>query len=208
MEMKENNTLGINEFSRQEYKELRNIYSIQIPCKISTDAVLNIERAYIENVQDVNAETSKEEKIVSAFDVACSILQHYKSPISTMKLHKLLYYCQAWHLVWEEKLLFKEKIEAWANGPVIREIFNFHRGMYEISVRNFPLGNSDLLSKAQLETIDSVLDFYGNRNAQWLIDQTHSELPWRNARKGLLPNERGDAEIAIDDMLEYYSSLK
>lgn len=208
MEMKGNNTLGINELSRQEYKELRNIYSIQIPCKISTDAVLNIERAYIENVQDVNAETSKEEKIVSAFDVACSILQHYKSPISTMKLHKLLYYCQAWHLVWEEELLFKEKIEAWANGPVIREIFNFHRGMYEISVRNFPLGNSDLLSKAQLETIDSVLDFYGNRSAQWLIDQTHSELPWRNARKGLLPNERGKAEIAIDDMLEYYSSLK
>lgn len=206
--MKVNNTLGVSEHYHQEYKELRNIYSIQIPCKISTDAVLNFKSAYTENIQDINAETSKEEKTVSAFDVACNILQHYKSPISTMKLHKLLYYCQAWHLVWEEKPLFKEKIEAWANGPVIREIFNFHRGMYEISLRSFPIGNSDLLSKAQSESVDSVLDFYGDKSSQWLIDQTHSELPWRNARKGLLPNERGDVEITIDDMLEYYSSLK
>ena len=206
--MKVNNTLGVSEHYHQEYKELRNIYSIQIPCKISTDAVLNFKSAYTENIQDINAETSKEGKTVSAFDVACNILQHYKSPISTMKLHKLLYYCQAWHLVWEEKPLFKEKIEAWANGPVIREIFNFHRGMYEISLRSFPIGNSDLLSKAQSESVDSVLDFYGDKSAQWLIDQTHSELPWRNARKGLLPNERGDVEITIDDMLEYYSSLK
>ena len=78
----------------------------------------------------------------------------------------------------------------------------------KISVRSFPLGNPDLLSKAQSESVDSVLDFYGDKSAQWLIDQTHTELPWRNAIKGLLPNERGDAEIAIDDMIEYYSSLK
>ena len=29
-----------------------------------------------------------------------------------MKLHKLLYYCQAWNLVWEDKKLFNEKIKS------------------------------------------------------------------------------------------------
>ena len=39
-------------------------------------------------------------------------------PMSAMKLQKLVYYCQAWSLVWDEEQLFKDEIQAWANGPV------------------------------------------------------------------------------------------
>ena len=151
---------------------------------------------------------NKSNNPVSAFDVACYVLLKLKDYCSTMKLHKILYYCQAWYLVWEEKPLFTQKIEAWANGPVIREIFNYHKGMYEISYDKFNIGNEDNLSKLQKEDIDSVLDFYGKHSAQWLINQTHIETPWRNARKGLLPMERGNNEILLCDMQEYYSSLK
>lgn len=145
--------------------------------------------------------------ILSVFDIAAYIL-HKVGKMTTMKLHKLLYYAQAWNLVWEEKPLFKEKIEAWANGPVIRELFNFHRGLYEISSLDLTVGNLSKVSNTQGENIDEVLSFYGNKSAQWLIDQTHYELPWRNARKGLLSNERGTTEISLEDMMEYYSSLK
>ena len=142
----------------------------------------------------------------TVFDVARYILEKL-GELSTMKLQKLCYYAQAWSLVWDDKPLFKEEFRAWANGPVVREVFNFHRGLYEISIRNFPLGNSDLLSSGQKETIESVLNFYGGKSAQWLIDQTHSEMPWKNARKGLASNERGDEEILLSDMADYYSSL-
>lgn len=145
--------------------------------------------------------------ILSVFDIAAYIL-HKVGKMTTMKLHKLLYYAQAWNLVWDEKPLFNEKIEAWANGPVIRELFNFHRGLYEISSLDLTVGNWSKISKAQAENIDEVLSFYGNKSAQWLIDQTHYELPWRNARKGLSSNERGTSEISLEDMMEYYSSLK
>ncbi len=203
-------TIGtISDCSKREYKELNNIHSTHISHSINTDAIFNFDNAYTNNeMESKQIEISKEENIVSVFDVASAILQHCNAPISTMKLHKLLYYCQAWNLVWEEKPLFKEKIEAWANGPVIRELFNFHRGMYQISRKDFPLGNADRLSSNQKETVESVLNFYGNRSAQWLIDQTHSEKPWRSARKGLSSNERGDVEIGLDDMEDYYSSLK
>lgn len=194
--------------STKDYKNLDHINVVNIPHKIDTNTAFNTSSVYItDNTQKIQSETCTEERIVSAFDVANEILQHFKNPISTMKLHKLLYYCQAWNMVWEEKPLFKEKIEAWANGPVVREVFNFHRGLYEISIRNFPLGNSDLLSSSQKETIESVLNFYGGKSAQWLIDQTHSEMPWKNARKGLASNERGDEEILLSDMADYYSSL-
>jgi len=43
-------------------------------------------------------------------------------PITNKKLQKLLYYSQAWYLVFNKKPLFKDKIEAWVHGPAIRTI--------------------------------------------------------------------------------------
>ena len=83
------------------------------------------------------------EHSVSALDVAAYILSHL-GPMTTMKLQKIVYYCQAWSLVWDEKLLFKEDIEAWANGPVVRELFNYHRGQYMIS--SVLIGNPDFMT--------------------------------------------------------------
>jgi len=50
--------------------------------------------------------------MASVHDVACYILKK-QSPMTTMKLQKLVYYCQAWSLVWDEKPLFKERMDAW-----------------------------------------------------------------------------------------------
>ncbi|RKU13139.1 hypothetical protein C6503_16315 [Candidatus Poribacteria bacterium] len=125
--------------------------------------------------------------------------------MTTMKLQKLVYYSQAWSLVWDEKQLFEEDIEAWANGPVVRDLFDYHRGMYEISA--MPIGNPRLLNQEQQETVDAVLDYYGDKSAQWLIDLTHMEDPWIQARKGLPKLERGNRVISLDAIAHYYSSL-
>ena len=144
---------------------------------------------------------------VSVFDVAAYILFWYNEQMSTMKLHKLLYYCQAWSLVWDEKPLFYEDIEAWANGPVVRTLFNYHKGLFNLSFKKFDRGNVNILSDAQKETIKVVMDFYGKKDSQWLIDQTHMEIPWQNARKGLKQYDRGSVVISLESMQEYYSSL-
>lgn len=144
--------------------------------------------------------------VVSVFDVACYIMSKVKQ-CTTMKLQKLLYYCQAWYLVWNERPLFRENIEAWANGPVIRELYNFHKGLFTITESMMNLGNPNRLSKEQMEDIDSVLKAYAPRSSQWLIEQTHLERPWQEARKGLSPNERGHVVITHAAMAEYYSSL-
>ena len=141
---------------------------------------------------------------IQAFDVAAYILEKIGS-MTTMKLQKLVYYSQAWSLVWDEKPLFEEAIEAWANGPVVRELFDYHRGMYEISA--MPIGNSRLLDQEQRDTVDAVLEYYGDKSAQWLIELTHMEDPWVQARKGLPPLERGNRVIPLDTMADYYSSL-
>lgn len=141
---------------------------------------------------------------IRVFDVAAYILERMGT-MTTMKLQKLVYYSQAWSLVWDEKQLFEEDIEAWANGPVIRDLFDYHRGMYEIST--MPIGNPRLLNQVQRETVDAVLEYYGDRSAQWLIELTHMETPWVQARKGLVGLERGNRVIPLDTMADYYSSL-
>lgn len=153
-----------------------------------------------EKLQEPRLETPK----VRVFDVAAYILQKMK-PMTTMKLQKLVYYSQAWSLVWDEEPIFEENIEAWANGPVVRNLFDYHRGMYEISA--IPIGNPRLLNDVQQETIDAVLEYYGDKSAQWLIELTHMEDPWIQARKGLAPLERSNRVIPLDTIADYYSSL-
>ena len=143
-------------------------------------------------------------KKVTVFDVAAYILDKLGS-ISSMKLQKLTYYCQAWSLVWDETPLFSERIEAWANGPVIPDLFSYHRGQFIVS--EILIGNIDNLNSQQRETIDAVLGFYGDKPAQWLIDLSHSEMPWQITRKDIKENEFCNREIPIETIAEYYSSI-
>jgi len=62
--------------------------------------------------------------------------------MTAMKLQKLAYYSQAWSLVWDEKALFPEKIEAWANGPVVRALYDRHRGMFKVTLAEWPIGEA------------------------------------------------------------------
>lgn len=138
-------------------------------------------------------------------DVAKFILNQ-TGEISAMKLQKLVYYSQAWSLVWDENPLFSERIIAWANGPVVYELYNEHRGQFTVSV--LQPGNENQLSPEQQTTVSRVVDFYGKHTAQELSDFTHNEPPWKSARKGLEPGQKGNVEISLAAMDEYYSGIQ
>ncbi|MCY4298037.1 MAG: DUF4065 domain-containing protein [Flavobacteriaceae bacterium] len=140
----------------------------------------------------------------SAFDVAAYILDKL-GEMSAWKLQKLVYYSQVWSLVWDGKRLFDQKIEAWINGPVCRELYEIHKGRFEIN--DIDCGDKNALNETQKESVDAVLKYYGDKSPQWLADLTHLENPWRLARESLNPNERGNIEISLESMAEYYESL-
>lgn len=142
--------------------------------------------------------------MASALDVADYILKKIGST-SSWKLQKLVYYSQAWHLVWEDAPLFNERIEAWANGPVSPALYEKHKGGF--TVETISGGNAKKLAKKEKEAIDTVIKFYGEYSGQQLSDLTHSEDPWLNARDGLAATERGNREITLEAMSEYYTSL-
>jgi uncharacterized phage-associated protein len=142
--------------------------------------------------------------MATAHDVAAYILKKC-GPMSAMKLEKLVYYSQAWHLVWEDKPLFRERIEAWANGPVVPELYRQHRGQF--TVKTWSHGDPAALSTTETSNIDSVLAFYGDKSAFWLSELSHREAPWVDARDELGPGERSGREIKKAAMAEFYGSL-
>jgi uncharacterized phage-associated protein len=143
--------------------------------------------------------------MATVLDVAAYILSR-QGPMTAMKLQKLVYYAQAWSLVWDEKPIFRNRIEAWANGPVSPALYVAHRGRFKVGPGDIK-GDRSALTLAERATADAVLRHYGRRPSQWLSSLTHCEPPWKDARRGIRPGERGDKEITHAAMAEYYGSL-
>lgn len=144
--------------------------------------------------------------MASVFDVAKYILEK-SGEMTTIKLQKLVYYCQAWTLVWDEQPLFEEEIQAWANGPVVPELFRVHKGKFKVSASDFPCGNSEHLTDDEKGNIDIIIRDYGEKSTQWLVESTHSETPWVEARKGCAFGQNCTNVIDHAAMAEYYSGL-
>jgi uncharacterized phage-associated protein len=140
-------------------------------------------------------------------DVAAYILGK-RGPMTAMKLQKLCYYSHAWNLVWDERPLFDSRIEAWANGPVVVDLYRMHRGRLNLYPGDLS-GEPATLTTDEIETVDAVLDFYGDMTAHQLSELTHRERPWRQARQnaGLSEFDRGNEVITDAAMFEYYDGL-
>lgn len=140
----------------------------------------------------------------NAKDVAQYILEKMGA-VTAIKLQKLVYYSQAWSLVWDEEPLFDDKIEAWANGPVIPSLFFEHQGRFK--VHRIQGGDPSQLTPAQRETVDVVIRDYGDKPAQWLVELSHLEDPWKQARGNCPVGYPCKNEITHAAMAEYYSGL-
>lgn len=128
-----------------------------------------------------------------------------RSTVDHLKLQKLLYYTQAWSLVFREQPMFSEDIEAWVHGPVVPSVYHKYKcySYRKISL----LAESSEISTDELQIIDLVCDIYGNRTGRFLEDLTHSESPWIDARTGLNGSDRSNSIISLEEMLTYYTKF-
>jgi len=147
--------------------------------------------------------------MATALDVARCLIRlaitgDEPDPLSHLRLQKLLYYVQSWHLAAFGKPMFRERIEAWASGPVVAEIwphFEAH-GYSSILVEETEPPSS--LNRSDQSFIKAIWDRYKVHSAIQLSSMTHSESPWRKARAGLPDTIRSSEEITHDSMREYF----
>jgi uncharacterized phage-associated protein len=126
-----------------------------------------------------------------------------------LKLQKLIYYAQAWNMVFRNKPIFISDIQAWKRGPVAVEAWNiFPHSCYAVihPPKQF-IDFSKTFDSSELKILADVWDIYGSLSPEELMDLTHSEYPWTRARKGLPDNARSNETILLSDMKDYYESF-
>lgn len=140
--------------------------------------------------------------MATVHDVAAAVVDRLGG-MTAMKLEKIVYYCQGWHLARHGSTLFDEAIEAWRQGPVVPALYKQHRRQYTVTA--WPHGSTSNLTPQQIDSIDWVVAEYGSFSAIELSRMTHSELPWRVARAGLPDSAPSSEDISVEIMKNYYS---
>lgn len=131
--------------------------------------------------------------------------------ISPLKLQKLVYYAQAWHLVVFDKPLFEDVIEAWTHGPTVPSIYErFNHAHRESIPRDNLFGDGHDCPDFSFDTVEFLEDIrfkYGEHSAGYLEAQVCKEAPWRKARSMKKVGKPSKVEITQESMKNYYSQF-
>lgn len=144
------------------------------------------------------ARMNKSQKYSNASDVADYFLKLADDEsgeyLSNLKLQKLLYYAQGFHLAAYNEPLFDEPVLAWIYGPAVPKIYhNEDSARYGIQ----PPDDADFsFSKNVRKILDDVYYVYGQFSGWKLSELTHNEPPWAETETG--------AEITYDKMKAYF----
>ncbi|MFJ6540549.1 Panacea domain-containing protein [Streptomyces sp. NPDC091385] len=140
-------------------------------------------------------------------DVAAYILAK-EGPMSAMKLQKLCYFAYGYHLAWEDRQLFPERFEAWANGPVVWELYDQHRGRYQLD-RDDIHGDPSALDDGERDSVNVVLENFRAYSAHELSAMSHQPGPWLDARSraGVTDLQRSNEELRDEEIADYFGAL-
>jgi uncharacterized phage-associated protein len=148
----------------------------------------------------------KQSMIYEALDVANWFIDQFDKEsgdvVTHLKVQKLLYYSECWCQLLLDRELFSENIEAWAHGPVVREVFNeFKSAGWESLNVSEKLVDFD---EEVVDVLEQVLEAYGNVSAKTLEQMTHQDQPWKDARGSLSPEARCSNRMSKKKMKEYF----
>jgi uncharacterized phage-associated protein len=132
--------------------------------------------------------------------------------ITNLKLQKLVYYAQAWHLALFNRPLFQGNFQAWTHGPVLPTLYYRYK---EFSGRPIELPELDEEHLDQLEQkfgtdltdfLEEIISKYYGFTAVQLESLSHSEQPWVSARNGLIDKSVSNNIINNKDILNFYKN--
>jgi uncharacterized phage-associated protein len=119
--------------------------------------------------------------------------------ISNLKMQKLLYYAQGFHLALFDELLFPEKIKAWQYGPVVEEIYHEYQEYSDGAIPTPRRINLRVFDQEKIDFLKEIYQVYGQFSALRLMQLTHSESPWNTTKIG--------EEITPEKMATFFKAL-
>ncbi len=122
--------------------------------------------------------------------------------LSNLKLQKLVYYAQGFHLALMGRPLFDEPIEAWEHGPVVPSLYRMLKQHGSEPVPTPAEGiDASLYSEELRGLLDEVFHVYGQFSASKLRNMTHAEPPWIEAH-----NVSPSTAISHESMQSYFKT--
>ncbi len=149
---------------------------------------------------------------ISSIDLSKYILSK-TAEMPLLKLQKLLYYIEAYHLAYFGQSLIDDEFEAWLHGPVSRTVWatfkngtnGFERVQLSTEEKESIIHTVEhSLSQEQVEFIEDVLHEFGDKTAYHLECLTYEEPPWSAARKGYDIADKCEETISKELMFSYY----
>jgi len=124
----------------------------------------------------------------AVIDIANRILERASKSeaeglICNMKLQKMLYYMQGFHLAFFDKPLFDDDIEAWMYGPVVPSVYETFKSHGNAGIEYN--GETIKFTKEEESLFNEVYRVYGAYSAIGLMNLTHSETPWKSVSTGV-----------------------
>lgn len=148
---------------------------------------------------------SSREATQTAHDLAAYIVGAFAPHgLGTLKLQKLMYYAQGWHLGFLDVPIFEDRMEAWKHGPVLPGIYQSHKATSEVV--EWPEGNASRIAGDTKRLVDTVLNTYRGKSGWALREQTHDEDPWVNAWAASNQGARRAQPISQDAIKEYFAA--
>lgn len=141
--------------------------------------------------------------MIRARDVAAAIIE-IEPGVDQMKLQKLLYYAQGWHLAWYGDPLFGDAVEAWAFGPAVGDVYSAYKDCGDEPITQAVGGDPGKLGDRERKALKAVVHAYGSLTGPQLASLTHREEPWVAAREGYEDGQRSRRAIARDSLRRYF----
>jgi len=121
--------------------------------------------------------------------------------MSNLKLQKLVYYAQGFHLAMLDAPLFEDPIEAWEHGPVCVRLYQEYK---QYGSNAIPIPDDvdawNIFTDTTREVLNDVYEAYGQFSAWKLRNLTHEDAPWLNAY------HNKHSEITHDAMKRYFKT--
>lgn len=201
------------------------------PLKIYSDELKKLQNpAYMKKVYESNKEVLtdsarrkieaalerclnfKEKRTVDVFNVADFFLSKVDveagSSITPLKLQKLIYYAQGWHMAFFDKPLFDSDLQAWIHGPVSPEIYYRYQNYKYNEIEKVDFDYSSVFDAEQIQLLNKIYDVYGVFDAILLKEMTHKDRPWKKARKGHAPDQQSNEIISKNSIRDYFKEIK
>ena len=124
--------------------------------------------------------------------------------LNNLKLQKLLYYAQAWHLALHDEPLFPEKFQAWPPGPAIPTVYWRFK---EHGIGDIPLQGTPDIPESVRPLLAEIMEQYGPLDEYDLSSMTYRESPWATAHRGYDIGDPCDVELDEDEMRSYFRRL-